>query len=129
MRRSRPPPSPLCCKSPLVAETTRKRVLESVRELGYVYNRGAASLRTQRTHTVGVSMSELVNPYFAELTAAIERALTKVGRTVFLSNANEDPARQDEFVETMREYNADGLVVCPVEGSEQIGRASCRERV
>jgi len=59
-------------KSPLVADATRKRVLESVRELGYVYNRGAASLRTQRTHTVGVSMNELVNPYFAELTAAIE---------------------------------------------------------
>jgi len=114
-------------KSPLVAEATRKRVLETMRELGYVYNRGAASLRTQRTQTVGVSMNELVNPYFAELTAAIERALTKVGRTVFLSNANEDPARQDEFVETMREYNADGLVVCPVQGSEPASLARLRK--
>jgi len=114
-------------KSPLVAEATRKRVLETMRELGYVYNRGAASLRTQRTQTVGVSMNELVNPYFAELTAAIERALTKVGRTVFLSNANEDPARQDEFIETMREYNADGLVVCPVQGSEPASLARLRK--
>jgi len=114
-------------KSPLVAEATRKRVLETMRDLGYVYNRGAASLRTQRTQTVGVSMNELVNPYFAELTAAIERALTKVGRTVFLSNANEDPARQDEFIETMREYNADGLVVCPVQGSEPASLARLRK--
>lgn len=104
-------------KSPLVAEATRARVLETVRALGYVYNRGAASLRTQRTHTVGVAINELVNPYFAELTASIERALTRIGRTVFLSNSAEDPSRQEQFIETMREYNADGLIICPAEGT------------
>jgi LacI family transcriptional regulator len=104
-------------KSPLVAEATRQRVLESMRTLGYVYNRGAASLRTQRTHTVGVAINELHNPYFAELTAAIERALTRIGQTVFLSNSAEDPAHQDRFIDTMREYNADGLIICPAEGT------------
>ena len=34
-------------KSPLVAQTTRERVLASIETLGYVYNRGAASMRTQ----------------------------------------------------------------------------------
>ncbi|MFI5020324.1 MAG: LacI family DNA-binding transcriptional regulator [Alphaproteobacteria bacterium] len=105
-------------KSPLVAEATRKRVAEAVRALGYVYNRGAASLRTRRTHTVGVAINELVNPYFAELTAAIEAALTRIGRTVFLSNSAEDPARQAQFIETMREYNADGLIICPAQGTD-----------
>jgi len=105
-------------KSPLVAEKTRERVLESARLLGYVYNRGAASLRTQRTHTVGVAINDLTNPYFTELTAAIERAFSDLGRTVFLSNSAEDPARQDKFIATMREYNADGLVICPAEGSD-----------
>lgn len=104
-------------KSPLVAPTTRERVLETMRALGYVYNRGAASLRTQRTHTVGVAMNELVNPYFAELTAAIERALDRIGFSVFLSNSAEDPARQQQFIETMREYRADGLIICPSEGT------------
>jgi LacI family transcriptional regulator len=105
-------------KSPLVAEATRQRVLDAMRQLGYVYNRGAASLRTQRTHTVGIAINDVVNPYFAELTAGIERALTRIGRTVFLSNSAEDPARQDQFIETMREYNADGLIICPAEGTE-----------
>jgi LacI family transcriptional regulator len=105
-------------KSPLVADATRSRVLASAAALGYVYNRGAASLRTQQTHTVGVAINELVNPYFAELTAAIERALSEVGRTVFLSNSSEDPERQERFIATMREYNADGLILCPAEGTE-----------
>lgn len=104
-------------KSPLVAEKTRERVLESMRTLGYVYNRGAASLRTQRTHTVGVAINELANPYFAELTAAIERALNRIGYSVFLSNSAEDSARQDQFIDTMREYNVDGLIICPAEGT------------
>ena len=104
-------------KSPLVAEGTRARVLESMRTLGYVYNRGAASLRTQRTHTVGVAINELHNPYFAELTAAIERAFTRIGHSVFLSNSAEDPTHQDRFIDTMREYNADGLIICPAEGT------------
>jgi LacI family transcriptional regulator len=106
-------------KSPLVAQTTRERVLESMRTLGYVYNRGAASLRTQRTHTVGVAINELANPYFAELTAAIERAFNRIGYSVFLSNCAEDPARQDQFIDTMREYNVDGLIICPAEGTTE----------
>ncbi len=104
-------------KSPLVAQTTRERVLASIEALGYVYNRGAASLRTQRTHTVGVAINELANPYFAELTAAIERAFNAVGYSVFLSNSAEDPARQDQFIDTMREYNVDGLIICPAAGT------------
>jgi len=104
-------------KSPLVAEKTRERVVESMRTLGYVYNRGAASLRTQRTHTVGVAINELANPYFAELTAAIERALNRMGYSVFLSNSAEDTARQDQFIDTMREYNADGIIICPAAGT------------
>src|SRR5690606_4690494 len=104
--------------SPLVAEKTRARVLESVRVLGYVYNRGAANLRTRRTHTIGIAINEITNPYFTELTAVLQGAFRDLGRTVFVSNSDEDPARQDQFIATMREYNADGLVICPAQGTE-----------
>lgn len=106
-------------KSPLVADTTRASVLEAVESLGYIYNRGAANLRTQRSHTIGVAINELTNPYFAELTAAIQRAFSDLGRTVFIANSEEDPARQDQFIATMREYNADGLAICPSQGTSR----------
>ena len=99
-------------KSPLVATTTRARVQASIETLGYVYNRGAASLRSRHTHTVGAAMNELANPYFASLTAALEHALTEHGRTVFLANSQEDPARQARFIETMREYNVPTAWCC-----------------
>jgi LacI family transcriptional regulator len=115
---SRATVSLVLANSPLVAEKTRARVLESVRVLGYVYNRGAANLRTRRTHTIGIAINEITNPYFTELTAVLQGAFRDLGRTVFVSNSDEDPARQDQFIATMREYNADGLVICPAEGTE-----------
>jgi LacI family transcriptional regulator len=115
---SRATVSLVLAKSPLVAEKTRARVLESARLLGYVYNRGAANLRTRRTHTIGVAINEITNPYFTGLTAEIQRAFLDLGRTVFISNSDEDPARQEQFISTMREYNADGLVICPAQGTD-----------
>jgi LacI family transcriptional regulator len=104
-------------ESPLVADTTRQRVQEAIAKLGYVYNRGAANLRTRRTNTVGIVINDLTNPYFAELTAAMESTLGRVGRIAFLSNSEESPERQDRFIDKLREYNVDGVLMTPALGT------------
>jgi LacI family transcriptional regulator len=50
---------------PRVTNATRKRVLRSIKKLGYVYHRGAASLRTQQSHAIGLIVSDITNPFFA----------------------------------------------------------------
>jgi LacI family transcriptional regulator len=99
--------------SPLVRQETRERVKQAAADIGYVYNRSAASLRSRQTGVVGLCVNDLTNPYFAEMVAGIERALYALGRTVLMSDAQEDPARQLAFVEKMREYSVDGLLVSP----------------
>src|SRR5690349_16860925 len=64
-------------ESPLVAAETRKRVLETVDRLGYVYNRGAANLRASRTKTVGLLVCEITNPFFGELTVGVDAVLDR----------------------------------------------------
>lgn len=103
--------------SPLVAARTRARVQEAARALGYVYDRAAAALRTGRTHTVGLAINDLANPYFARLTAAIEQALDRLGWTVFLCDTRETPEVLVRFGARLREYGAEGLIVCPPEGT------------
>ncbi len=103
--------------SPLVASETRDRIKRAAAELGYVYNRGAASLRSRRSLIVGVSITDLSNPYFAELTAAAELGLSQVDRMALLSNNNESVEKQSSFIDTMREYNVDGLIICPAIGT------------
>ena len=103
--------------SPLVAADTRERVRSSMRQLGYVYHRAAASLRTQRTHSVGLVIPDLANPFFAELTVGIEATLDQANYVVMLANTAESPAKQDRLLATLYENNADGVLFCPAVGT------------
>jgi LacI family transcriptional regulator len=103
--------------SPLVAESTRQRVLESMEQLGYVYHRAAASLRTQRSHTVGLVVPDITNPFFAELAVGIEARLEEANQVVMLANTSESLAKQDRLLEAMHESNADGVLFCPAQGT------------
>lgn len=96
---------------------TRNRVKAALAEHGYVYRRGAASLRTSKTHTVGVILNNVSDPFFSALLASLEDALRQTGRTVFLCNTNESCERQADFIRKMAEYNADGIIVSPAIGS------------
>ena len=98
---------------PAVAKETRQRVLSSMRRLGYVYNRAAASLRTQRTHTIGLIVTDITNPFFAEIIVAIEDKLGNAGYVTLLGNTSEAVSKQERLIATMQEYPADGLLLCP----------------
>lgn len=101
--------------SPRVADATRERVLKAFETLGYCYNRQAASMRGSRTHTVGVVVNDITNPYFATLIKSIEATLGRHGYITFLSNSDESVERQKWFFETVRQHNIDGIIVCPAE--------------
>jgi LacI family transcriptional regulator len=104
--------------NPVVARATRERVQSSIVSLGYVYDRAAANLRARHTHTVGLVVCEITNPFYAELTAGIDEALDDAGWIGFLANTAESPTRQDRFIERMREHRVDGLLLCPAEGTK-----------
>jgi LacI family transcriptional regulator len=104
-------------KSSLVAEATRARIQSSIDSLGYVYYRAAANLRTRLTHTVGLVVCEITNPFYAELTAGIDDVLDRAGWVAFLANTAESPARQNRFIARMREQRVDGILLAPAEGT------------
>lgn len=99
--------------SPLVAEATRRRVLQSQRELGYVYNRAAASLRTQRTHTVGLVVNDISNPFYAEFALGVEQGLSGTDYLLFVANTADAVQRQEQVVRALHEYGVDGLLITP----------------
>jgi LacI family transcriptional regulator, galactose operon repressor len=103
--------------SPLAAQSTRARVQSSIDSLGYVYDRAAANLRSRYTYTVGLVVCEITNPFYAELIAGTDDALDRAGWVAFLANTGESPARQDRFIERMREHRVDGLLLCSAEGT------------
>jgi LacI family transcriptional regulator len=104
---------------PSVASSTRKRVLQSIERLGYVYHRGAASLRTQRSHAIGLIVSDITNPFFAEIIVSIEDWLGTAGLVTILGNTSENPEKQQRLLRSMSEYPADGILICSTQGSDK----------
>src|SRR5829696_3960340 len=103
--------------SPLVAAKLRDRVREAMAELGYVYNRAAASLRTQHSDAIGVVLTNITNPYFAEVAAGLQDTLTSNGSVPLLAVSGEDRDMQLRLVMSLVERNVDGIVLVPAHGT------------
>ncbi len=103
--------------SPLVADETRAKVLKAFEEFGYVYNRAASSLRAQRTGSVGVVVTTVRNPFFAEVVDGIESTISVTGRTAILGQHSEDIAAQDALFNRLMEAGVDGVIVTAAHGS------------
>ncbi len=101
---------------PSVADSTRKRVQRSIKRLGYIYHRGAASLRMQQSHAIGLIVSDITNPFFAEVIVAIEERLATARLVTLLGNTSEDHAKEERLLKTMKEFPADGILICPAIG-------------
>src|SRR5882672_5272104 len=103
--------------SPLIRPKTAARVRQAAAKLGYVYNRRAAELRRKSSNTIGVVINDLMNPFFAEVLVGIERKLVRAGYIVLMAHTSEDLARQRSVLQSMREHNAAGILLCPVLGT------------
>lgn len=111
-----------------LADSTRTRVRDSMDTLGYVYHRGAASLRARQTKTVGVVVPDPSNAFMAEMTIGLESVFADHGLLTLTANTFEDPERQDVLVRALLERQVDGMVVLPVAGrdaplADQLARA------
>ncbi len=102
-------------KSPLVAEATRAKVDAAMLELGYVYNRRAANLRSGASRTIGLVLCEIITPNYAQFTCGIDDVLADEGYVAFITNADEDPIRQRDLLVRMQEHGVDGIVLVPAE--------------
>ena len=100
-----------------VRPSTRDRVNAAIRDLGYVYNRGAANLRRAHSNMVGMIIHNLINPFCAELAVGIERSFQAAGYVPFIANTAESPVRQAEVIKLMREQGVAGLIISAARGT------------
>jgi LacI family transcriptional regulator len=96
-----------------VSEETRGGVLAAVEELGYRPNLLAKGLKTRRTFTIGLLISDIQNAFFTSLVRGVEDEALSRGYHLFLCNTDEDPGREDEYVTELAKKRVDGLMVAP----------------
>ena len=98
-----------------VSEAMVHRVNDAIERLGYRRNLAAVRLRRadRRTHTVGLLLVDVANPFSSVLHRAVEDEARRQGQLVFAGSSEEDPGREDEVLATFVARQVDGLVVVP----------------
>ncbi len=98
---------------------TRRRVLEAVRQLDYYKNAHARRLARGGSDFLGLIISDIENPFFAELVKAFETLVVKRGLNLLLCATKYDPERTEAAVRTMIENKVRGVaVMTPQAGTE-----------
>jgi LacI family transcriptional regulator len=95
----------------LVSEETARRVLAAAADLGYRPNTVARSLRTRRSHTVGVLIPDLNNPLFPPMIRGLADRLEAHGYIALIGNTDSDEAREHRVFDQMRARHVDGYVL------------------
>lgn len=113
-----------------IPEATAVKVRDAMNQLGYVYNRSAANLRQSRSMTIGLIVTEILNPYFAEMAMAVDQITHDAGYTIFIGYSRDRVDRQHEIIASMIERQVDGILLLPAPDTDperlakQVGAAS-----
>lgn len=94
-----------------VRANTRARVEEEIRRVGYRRNGVARSLVLMRTRTIGLVLSDITNPFYAEIARGIEDQATRYGYTTVLCSTDNLPERQHGYIQILLERRVDGLIL------------------
>jgi len=103
-----------------VSEEAKARVQAAIEALHYVPSAVARSLKSSRTHTVGMMIPNNSNPYFAEIIRGIEDTCFAAGFNVILCNSDDDPHKQAAYVRVLSEKQVDGLIVLSSGGDPEL---------
>ena len=98
-----------------VGTVTQQRIARAIEELGYVRNRAAASLTTKSTGLLGFVVSDLRNPFVAEIASALSQNARATGYGLVVAESGNDPDASLQSLELLRAHGVDGIIVTPPE--------------
>ncbi|WP_435256968.1 LacI family DNA-binding transcriptional regulator [Thioclava sp. FR2] len=101
-----------------VSESTREKVLEAARALGYVPNKIAGALASQRVNLVGVIIPSLSNMVFPEVLTGVSDVLEDTGLQPVVGVTNYLPEREESVLYEMLSWRPSGLILAGLEHSE-----------
>lgn len=97
--------------SSLVTDETRKRIHDLARELNYRPNVSARNLRTRRSMSVLLVVRDVGNPFYLDILKGVEATARAAGYAVLMGNTENDPDREVEYFNMLRDGHADGMIL------------------
>ena len=94
-----------------VSERLTERIKRAIEELDYHPNAIARSLVKQKTHTIGVIISDIRNPFYTAVVRGVEDATYASGYNVILCNTDENPEKETLYIHLLLEKRVDGIAI------------------
>src|SRR4051812_26549945 len=94
-----------------IPDTTKGRIQDAARDLGYKPNLFARSLRSNRTHTVGVMVFDITDPYCTLILRGIQNALYDASYMPILTDVQNDASRLQRYLEMLLSRQVEGMAI------------------
>ena len=104
-----------------VNEEIAKRVRKVIEDVNYVPNKAAQTLKRSQSYLIGISVSQIYDPFFVELIDALELKLREKGYNIILHNSRYNPLTEWDNVQNFVARQVDGIIIVPI-GSMNAGR-------
>jgi len=112
-----------------VGRRTRGLVLSTVKRLGYLPNLHARRLASRDTHTLGIIVSDIENPFFPEIIKGFLARTRQLGYDTILSDTNYDPRRTQEAASRMMAHDVSGVAIMTSEISPRLINELARRKI
>jgi LacI family transcriptional regulator len=110
-----------------VSKQVRARVEEAIAEIRYVPNGVARSLRSKRTDTIALVVTDMTNPFFTTIAHGVEAAVGDSGMMLVICGTDEQDAKEERYVRMLLQRRVDGILLVPAGGGAAAIRL-CREQ-
>ncbi|MFD0681046.1 MULTISPECIES: LacI family DNA-binding transcriptional regulator [unclassified Paenibacillus] len=94
-----------------ISDKTRKHVVAVMDRLQYKPSMVASALTGKSTYTIGLTIPDLANPYFAEIARAVEDRGHEHGFNLFICSTDNDPEKEDRYFSLLTQKRVDGIIV------------------
>lgn len=103
-----------------VSPELKERVLQAIKELNYKPNAVARSLKKNATNTIGVILTDILNPYYPEMVKGIDDVALENDFNLILCNTSNDCKRFKAYLDLMLEKRVDGLLLANISDHEEL---------
>jgi LacI family transcriptional regulator len=102
-----------------ISQETRARVKAAIIELGYAPNIIARSLRSKRTNTLALVLTDITNPFFTAIARGVEDTASDAGFTVIYCNTDESVEEEAKNLQLLLQKQVDGILLVPARSTSR----------
>lgn len=103
---------------PGVRKELREKIQHTAKTLNYIPNIYGKGLSGKSSRTIGVIITDMINPMYGLVLSELEREAVRARYTIILCYSHEDPKKEKQLIQMLLEKQVDGVIIRPVDNPE-----------